>query len=152
VTMFLVIFVLITYALDFVLWPTHVLSPSLGFLPFSAVFVAIAALVVWPFVSCLVYHSKVISNTGYVLALVRVPPTLDDTVRAFGRLVYRDQKELAQSLARFGALATRHVVQGLRNRNRSVRIGCVLALGELVRQNPQDALANEALVRLPYAQ
>ena len=73
-------------------------------------------------------------------------------VSAFRRIwVVTNRTSIAQSLANFGRDATGYAAQGAASRNWRIRAGCAATLGEIVRRDPGDQRAVDALLALSEA-
>jgi len=137
-----------TYLLDWMTSPVHALTSPIGYLPMELWMLAVALLVIRVGWKMLVYHQNVITNAAFVLGQTRAPGALIVMVGALGRVWHTNRQSIAQSIAQFGSAATPHAIEGLGSKNWRVRIGCVQALGEIVRRHPEDSRATAVLIGL----
>lgn len=97
-------------------------------------------------------HNKVVLNAGYVMAATWQPGAIVQLVPAFRVLAPLDRDEHARNIAGFGDVAVPHLRNGLSSRRATIRGGCVIALGELLRRDPHRKEVLEILVALVDAQ
>jgi NACHT domain len=113
----------------------------------AVIAVALAVIPVWKSV---IFHQPIAGNSASVLARGRYRPEAVTAVIQMLRWVSvrNERPGHARWLVQFGPAATGAVVLGLGSRRWLVWLGCVEALGEVLRRNAHDRLATEALLAL----
>lgn len=133
--------------------PEPWLVPTLPYVPdYWAPGATVAAgYVLWRVASSLAYHRATIVNAAHVLAVTDTRSSIARITRSLRLLMIKDRGQVARSLGRFGKAATPHLLRGAASRDWRIRAGSVQALGEVLRTDPTDQAATEALLSLTRA-